>query len=412
MLLQQAPTIKEFLHHDWSRKFFTHVPEDPILLEHFDQPYVTEGTSLDYLATRPEGLGETILVAKDPAPAPSRRRLILWHGAQRIKEETFYGLVGHRFQRVLSDAFGLLLQRTSHFFIVNAAAQPTYVVPLPQFARFGASHRVLEEVLEAPVVVPAEGLYARSAHVPSLRVYVDYDGSRYGDSTRKLFYDQRGRPVPVELAARDVLQRLGYEAVPPGVFHRLFLALTDRPPSAFASDSWPLAGVAGRVSPLFAAARAHERIDALADAGVVPGLVRALEAIGARPPYNALGGNGTSLPLIRRYLTRKRFESFVDSIGERRLLAILRGFARGYHVVSADWFAYMEGSSRVFPCEVKARGDHLRPFQKESILYCQRNGLLDYRLLELLHQRSKPRSGGVDFSASVSPESATPEGSR
>lgn len=386
MLLQQEPTIRETLHHDWSRKFFAHVPEDPLLLEHFDQSYVTEGTSLDYLANRPGGLSDAILVARDPAAHGPRRRLVVWHGAHRIQEETFYGLFGHRFQRVLSNAFGLLLERATHFFIANPAAEPTYVIPLAQFARFGASHRVLEEVLEAPVVVPSEGLYARAAHVPSLRVYVDYDGNRYGDSTRKLFYDRNGRPVPVELAAREVLQRLGYEAVPPGLFHRLFLAVTDRPPSSFAPDAWPHLFLGGRVSPLHAAARAHARIDALADTGALPGLVRALEAIAARPPYRDVVGPGASLPLIRRYLTRRRFEGFVESVGESRLLAILRGFSRGYHVVSADWFAYMEGSSRVFPCEVKARGDHLRPYQKESILYCQRHGFLDYRLLELLHQ--------------------------
>ncbi|MBI2077369.1 MAG: hypothetical protein HYT80_03215, partial [Euryarchaeota archaeon] len=383
-----------------------------LLLDQFEQPHVAEGTTLDYLATRAGGLRAAILVAQDPKATPGRRRLLAWHGPQRIKEETFYGLFGHRFQRVLSNAFGLLLERTSHFFIVNPTCEPTYVIPLPQFARFGASHRVLEEVLEAPVVVPADGLYARSAHVPSLRVYVDYDGSRYGESTRKLFYDRHGRPVPVELAAREVLQRLGYEAVPPALFHRLFLAVTDRPPSNFAPDAWPGALLGGRVSPLRVAERAQERIDALADAGALPSLLRALEAIAARPPYNAYADSGGSLPLIRRFLTRRRFESFVESVGERRLIAILRGLARGYRVVSADWFAYMEGSSRVFPCEVKARGDHLRPYQKESILYCQRNGLLDYRLLEVLHQRAMPLGGGLSFSSSESPASATPEGSR
>jgi hypothetical protein len=259
------------------------------------------------------------------------------------------------------------------------------VFPLPQFARFGVSTRVLEEILDAPVQVPAEGLYARHAHVPSLRIYANYDGTRYGDSTRKLFYDQHGNAVPVELVARDALQRFGYQVVPPGLFHRLFFAVVGRPPSHFAPDAWPALFLGGRVSPLEIAAKAQERIEALRDTGIVGGVVQSLEALAQRYPYKQFQRPDGALPLVSRYLTRRKLESFLETVGENRMLQIFRGFLRGYKVLSADWFAYMEGSRRVFPCEVKARGDHLRPYQKESILYCQRNGFLDYRLLELLH---------------------------
>lgn len=380
------PTVQEVIHHDWTRKPFTHLPEDAALHEHLDRPYLYPGTTLQRLAESPTGFEDAILVARSPESSRPRR-LILWHGSQRIQEETFYGLFGHRFQRISSAAFGLILQRATHFLILDAATRPTFLFPLPQFARFGVSARVLEEVLDAPVQVASEGLYARSSHVPSLRVYAQYDGSRYGESTRKLFYSQQGHRVPVELVAREVLRRFGYEVVPPALFSRLLLAVTGRPAAHFLPESWPGSFLHGRSSPLHAAALAHQRIQALRDAGLFPGLVQALEAYRARPPYRFVTGSATSLPLVNRFFTRARLEAFLETIGEERLLRILTGFLQGYHAVSADWFAYMEGSRRVFPCEVKARGDHLRPYQKESILFCQRNQVLDYRLLELLHNQ-------------------------
>jgi hypothetical protein len=387
MLLQHEPTVGETIHHDWGRKFFSYTPEDPLLDEHLDQDYVRPGTTLDLLGDSPNGFRDAILVAREPTAQGKRRRLVLWHGAQRIQEETFYGLFGQRFQKISSAAFGLILQRATHFFIRHPETNPTFVFPLPQFARFGVSVRVLEEILDAPVQVPMEGLYARNSYVPSLRVYANYDGNRYGDSTRKLFYDQRGNAVPVELVARDALHRFGYQVVSPSLFHKLFLAVVGRPVSHFAPDAWPTQFLSGRISPLEQAARAEERIEALRDAGILRGIIQSLEALAERYPYKNYTRPDGALPLVSRHLTRRKLELFLETVGENRMLHILRGFLRGYKVISADWFAYMEGSNRVFPCEVKARGDHLRPYQKESILYCQRNGLLDYRLLELLHTR-------------------------
>lgn len=386
-MLARSPTVQEVIHHDWTRKSFHHLPEDPSLHEHLDRPYLYPGTMLQRLSESPSGFEDALLVARDPSPRTGSRRLHIWHGAQRIQEETFYGLFGHRFQRISSAAFGLILQRASHFLILDASTKPTFLFPLAQFARFGVSTRVLEEVLDAPVEVAAESLYARGGHVPSLRVYASYDGNRYGESTRKLFYNQQGNPVPVELVAREVLRRFGYEVLPPTIFARLLFAVTGRPPNQFQPDHWPGAFLQSRQGPLHAAALALQRIQLLRDAGLFPGLVQALEAQRARPPYRSLPTGGASLPLISRYLTRSRFELFLESVGEDRLVSILEGYLQGYHAVSADWFAYMEGSRRVFPCEVKARGDHLRPYQKESILFCQRNQILDYRLLELLHNR-------------------------
>lgn len=383
--LQALPTVREVLHHDWARKFFAHRPADSLLEEHLSRDYVWPGTCLDYLATLREGLRSSILVARTPRRRKGGPHLSMWHGAEEIREETFYGLFGHRFQRISSSSFSLILDRLRYFFIADPEADPVYVIPLPEFARLGVSVGVLEEVLGAKVVLPAEGLYANNAYVPSLRVYLNYDGSRYRQSTRKIFYDQNGNPVPVELVARDVLHRLGYEVVPPAIFHRLFYALTDRPPSNFHGTSWPGEFLGGRLSPLFVAQRARERILALRDRGVLPGLVAALEAVGQRPPYRDIVRPDGALPLVSRFFTRKRFASFVEAVGENRMIKILDGLARGYQVVSADWFAYMDGTNRVFPCEVKARGDHLRPYQKESILFGQRDGLLDYRLLEVLH---------------------------
>src|SRR5687768_10745990 len=100
MLLQNSPTVGQTIHHDWGRKFFSYLPEDPILEEHFEQDYVRPGTSLDLLCNAPNGLRDSILVAREPAAAGKKRRLVLWHGSQRIKEETFYGLFGQRFQKI------------------------------------------------------------------------------------------------------------------------------------------------------------------------------------------------------------------------------------------------------------------------------------------------------------------------
>lgn len=384
------PTVQEVIHHDWGRKFFTHPPADVMLHEHLGRDYVFPGTSLDYLASAPGGLRSSILVARSTGRPGRRSAPLIWHGPERIREETFLGLFGRRFQRISSSSFSLVLDRLRHFFIAQPDADPVYVVPLPEFARLGVTVGVLEEVLGARVVVPAEGLYARNAYVPSLRVYLPFDGSRYRHSTRKIFYDPRGNPVPVELLARDVLRRLGYEVVSPAIFHRLFFAVADRPPSHFRPDAWPLELLGGRVSPLHVAQRLLERVAALRDRGVVPGITSALEALGLRPPYRDLVRPEGALPLVSRFFTRKRLAAFLETVGEARLVKILDGMARGYHVASADWFAFMEGTDRVFPCEVKARGDTLRPSQKESILFCQREGLLDYRLLEVLHNAAQP----------------------
>ena len=146
--LPNVPTVGETIHHDWGRKFFAHLPEDPILEEHLDQPYVRPGTTLDLLAETPNGLRDSILVAREPIEHAGRRKLVLWHGERRIKEETFYGLFGNRFQRISSESFGLILQRVSHFFVIDPGTRPQYVFPLPQFARVGVSTRVLEEILD------------------------------------------------------------------------------------------------------------------------------------------------------------------------------------------------------------------------------------------------------------------------
>lgn len=383
MQLQTAPTIREVIHHDWARRPFTHLPDDARLHEHLEHAAVVPGTSLDHLLRFSQGTDDALLVARDPAAR--RLRLRLWHGRHRIHEETFYGLFGPRFQRIRSESFRLLLPRIDHFFIAQPSADPVYLLPLPQFVRLGVSVGVLEQVLDARVLVPQEGLYARAAHVPSLRVYAHYDGTRYGESTRKLFYDQNGHPVAVELVAREVLRRLGYEAVPPALLARLFFAVVGRPPVHFRPGVWPDAYLTGRLSPFEWVARAQERIQWLRDAGHARGSIESLEALARQYPYRLHPPADGALPLVSRYLTRARLESFLETVGEARLLQIFEGFLRGYHVVSADWFAYMEGTRRVFPCEVKARGDHLRPYQKESILYCQRRELLDYRLLEFLH---------------------------
>lgn len=389
MHITGVPTLRETLTHDWTRRFFRALPEDPLLEEHLDHPSVVPGTSLDLILDDPDGLPDTILAARDAEASPGRLRL--WRGPRRIREETLQGWFGPRFRRIQSQSFRLLLERTTHFFILQPRAEPVYLFPLPQFARFGLSVGALESVLDARVLIPQEALYARNAYVPSLRVFASYDGNRYGDSTRKLFYSRHGTAAPVESVAREVLERLGYAAVSPAVLHRLFLALTDRPPSHFHPSAWPLQFAGARSSPLGIVDRARGRLRPFQEQADPLLLVRALEAFARRPPFRGVPAPDGALPLVARYFTRRRLEQFLEAVAAPRLGRIFEGFLRGHRVVSADWFAYQEATRRAFACEVKSRGDHLQPSQKESILYCQRAGGLEYRLLEVLHNLAPPR---------------------
>lgn len=379
-----APTIGEVLHHDWTRKTFSHLPEDASQDEHLNQGYVRQGTSLDLVLESPETLRECVLVARNPLDAGREAAPLLWQGPRRIRPETFYGLVDPRLRRVSSAAFSLLLRRASHFFVLQPSGDPTYLFPLPQFVRLGVSHATLERLLDARVLVPAERLYARRASVPSLRVFAPYDGNRYGHSTRKLFYDGHGNPVAVELVAREILSRLAYQVVPPHVFHRLFVALVGRPAPDFRTDAWPLLFLGGQRSPLAWVAKAQAALEAVEAPDQVLG---ALDAMARRWPYRRHPPPPGVPLLVGRFFNRTRLRAFLDVLGAPRLRRVLEGFLRGHPAISADWFAYHEGSHHAFCCEVKSRGDQLRPAQKESILFCQRTGTLDYRLLELIHNR-------------------------
>jgi hypothetical protein len=180
------------------------------------------------------------------------------------------------------------------------------------------------------------------------------------------------------------LNRLAYEVVPPGVFARLFYALTGRPPSHFRPGMW--AWVDGRTSPWARVRKAREALEALADdpVGVT---VRTLEDVGRRKPWSDVPRPNGALPLVTRFATRARLTSLLETLGCKRYLTIMRGLLAGHRAVAADWFAWQEATGRAFPVEVKSRGDSLRPFQKESILFCQAVGCLEYRLLEILHER-------------------------
>lgn len=378
--------MRPVLHHDWTRRFFSHLPADPASHEHVGQPYAVPGTTIDALLSTPEGLESTVLVARS-SDGRTPRAPALWHGPQRIRLETFYGLVGPRFQRITTTSFPLLLSRITHFFIVRPEAEPRYLIPLPQFARLGVTPGVLEQVVDAPISVPEEGLFARAAYVPSLRIYSTYDGARYGHSSRKLFYDHHGRPVPVELVAREVLARLGYDVVPPRVLPRLFAAYTGQTASSFRPEAWfdPRRHI--RLSPLDRVRRIRDALSTLADGPEA--LVREAE----RRQSARFGSKGLALLARLSGTGPGKLEALLEALTPRRLSALFRGILAGYEVANADWLAFRAASHRAFPCEVKSRGDHLRPTQKEAILFCQRSSLLDYRLLEILHNR--PSAGAL-----------------
>lgn len=356
------------------------------------------GTSLDYTISSPGGLDDAILAARNPATRPDARKWNLWHGRRPIREETFRGWFGARVQPLQRESVKALLQRLDHFLVVSASSRPKFVLPLGSFASLGVSRGALEAILDAPVVVTSEALYTTAAFVPSLRVYAGYDGSRYASSTRKLFRNRQGATVSVEAYASEVLRRLSYDVVFPSVFRRFFHALVDRPASHFQPGIWPRAFLGGRLSPLERVARSLERLEAAKREGFAVRLERDLAAIAHRPPYRLYPEPQGSIPYVGRYLSRSRFDNLLQVVGERRLLALMDAFARGYDPVAADWFAWEPGGGRAFFCEVKSLGDHLRDSQKQSILWCQRHGLLEYRLLEVLHA---PRPVGTVLNAAT-----------
>ena len=375
------PTLRPGVPHDWTRRYFAHRPAQPHLADLLDAGHVYPGTVVERLARSPEGLEGSLLAVQHPEPRPPARRFLLWHGRDRLVEEAFHGWFGARVQRLDTAALRLLLPKLDHFAIVDPAANPTFVLPLQGFAKLGVSVGALESILGAPVEVTAQGLWSAAGHVPSLRLYVEYDGNRYAESTRKLFYNDEGAPVTVENVARDALTRLAYDAVHPAIFRRLFSSLVGRPALHFRPDAWPSAFVAARWSPLAWAQRALDRLAAARDEGFSAVFERA-----HTPLANLYGEQGLGRPHIAgRFLSRARFESLLATVGDRRLHLILEGMALGYDACAADWFAWQESGGRATFCEVKSQGDHLRDTQKETILWCQRAGL-DYRLLEVLHQ--------------------------
>jgi hypothetical protein len=401
-----APDPGDAPPHDWTRRYFAHLPDRADWHEHLGAKYAFHGTTLDYLARSREGLAGAVVAYRRERPRPGERRMLLWHGRDRLVEETFHGWFGPRVQRVRGAGFRLLLDRLTHFAVADPASQPTFVLPLPAFAALGASHGALEAVLDARVVVATDGLYSAAAHLPSLRVYVDYDGARYGEGARKLFYNDRGAPVVVESKARDLLARLGYDVVYPNVFRRLFHALVGRPASHFAPDEWPAAFAATRLGPLEWAERGAQRLAEARERGARGVVLEALEALGQRPPHRAHPPPPEGLPLVGRYLTRARFDSVVESLGDRRLLAVFEGLLHGYDACSADWFAWEPGGGRAFFCEIKSTGDHLRETQKSTILWCQRACGLEYRLLEVLHRRPGKRPRAKATAPLAAPASA------
>jgi len=375
------------LPHDWTRRHFSLLPERLDWREHLEAKYVFHGTSLDYLAQSREGLMGAIVAYRRDAAPKGERRMHLWHGPERLVEETFHGWFGPRMQRVRGDSFRLLLDRLPAFAIANAASEPTFVLPLSDFAAIGASHGALEAVLDARVVVATEALYAQAAHLPSLRVYVDYDGSRYGEGGRKLFYNDRGAPVVVESMARELLHGLGYDVVHPGVLRRLFHVLVGRPASHFAPGEWPAAFANARLGPLEWADRGRRRLAECRKDGLRPILLDALASWGRRPHARDHPPPPGSLPVVGRYLTRERFDELFEALTDARALQLFEGLLHGYDACSADWFAWQPGGRRAFFCEIKSSGDHLRDTQKSTILWCQRGARLEYRLLEVLHGR-------------------------
>lgn len=379
------PTLGPVLHHDWTRRYFRRPLPAGTQEETERAASLVPATSLELALASGEGVAGCVLVTRPSPEATSRRRMLIWHGAHRLVEETFQGWFGPRVQRVRGETFRLLLERLDHFLVLDASTQPTFVIPLASYNRLGVSLAVLESVLGAPVRLAAEAPFAGAAYVPSLRVFVRYDGARYQASARKVFYDPAGSPVAVEWVARDVLRRLGYDVVNPALFSRLFFALVGRPPSHFHVDTWPKAFVNGRLSPLEWVARGAARIEDAARRGMRTSLVGALEELGKRRPYRDFARPEGALPLVASHTTRRRLESLIEALGDQALATLFRGFLTGYRPNAADWFAWEPGGGRAFFCEIKSLNDHLRETQKDAILWCQRTGALDYRLLEILH---------------------------
>lgn len=380
-----VPTVQPALHYDWARRFFRHRPDDAPVDGALDASYCYAGTVLDALLGDPDGLDDALFVAHHSEARPPNRKVLLWHGRRRLVSESLNGFFDNRYRRLRPAVVEEVAPRLDHFVVLHPETDPVYLVGLPEFVAAGISHPTLERLLDAPVAVATQGHYSHAAYVPSLRVYVDYDGARYGDSTKKLFYDRNGHAVAVEIVAREILNRLAYQVVPPALFTRLFVALVGRPPSHFRPDRW--ARVDPRRSPLDRVRTACAKIDAIAD-DPVKGTLDALDALARRKPYVDHARPDGALPLVTRFATRRRLESLLTTLGERRYLTILRGLLAGHRTVSADWFAWQEDTGRAFPVEVKSRGDTLRPYQKQSILFCQASGVLEYRLLELLHERT------------------------
>ncbi len=384
-----APTLGVALAHDWTRRYFAHLPQEPAWEEHLDAPYTVASPTLEYLSRSREGLDGAVVAARPSRPRPGRRRWVLWHGRHRVLEEAMHGWFGARVQPVPSESIRVLLERLPYFFVADAATRPTFLVSLPHFVRLGVSHGVLESVLDARVLITAESLFARAAYVPSLRFFVDYDGARYAQSSRKLFYNHLGDAATVENVAREALQRLGFDAVHPAVFRRMFALLVGRPAAHFRSDAWPAAFLQGRLSPFEWVQRAQQRFQEARTRGLRPLLAEGIDELRRRPFYRDQPGPDDSLPAFGRYLSDQRLDDLLTTLGDERLLALLEGLLLGHDPTAADWFAWETGGRRAFLCEVKSQGDTLRPSQKEAILWCQRTGAAEYRLLEILHRHAQ-----------------------
>jgi hypothetical protein len=382
--LAGAPTVQPVLHYDWTRKFFRHAPGSEAVAASLDASYCYPGTVLEAALADPDGLDDALLVSYYDEAAPPRRKVLLWHGDKRLVTESLNGFFDGRYTRLRPHVVEEVAPRLGSFLVLHPDTQPLYVIGVDDFVAAGISHETLERLFDAPVSVASQAHYTRAAYVPSLRVYVPYDGARYGDSSKKVFYDRHGHGVAVELVAREILQRLAYQVIPPSVFTRLFFALTGRPPSHFRPDEWTW--VDPRRSPLRRAAAARDRIQRITG-DPVGGTIDALEELARRRPYADFQRPEDALPLITRFATRTRLQDLLETLGRDRYLAMLTGMLAGHRVVAADWYAWQPGTRRAFPVEVKSRGDTLRPYQKESILFAQASGLLEYRLLELLHEK-------------------------
>lgn len=274
------------------------------------------------------------------------------------------GWFGPTFQRLGGRSLSPLVDRIGAAAIINVASNPCLVVARRALARAGANARALETLTGLPVMVATGGLHTPVGHVPSLRVYVDYDGTRYARGSRKLFADESGQRVSVESLARGALSELGFDAAHPALFHRLFRTATGFPVSQWKRDAWVQAFAAHPNGPLGALGAAHEAIHRMADAPSIP---------------------EEAIPRLARYLPASKVASWWSTTGSLRIAHVLQGLLLGYEATAADWFTWEREGARAAFCEVKSRGDRLRDSQKEAILWCERVRGLEYRLLEVLH---------------------------